>query len=417
MRYPEIDYSSHPAYAQYSIEDQYDDALVAKQIRDVDDINRKFCALNSPIESDAADALSDIRKIGGRILLHAKERRAPILVEEWLDSMIEWTTTDFALEFARRIISAREYRDITLSGEKRKQLTLLQDQGMYIADLSPQAYADIRRLALEHLPGLRERALSNRFNRAVTNASFNSPLWKAIKRGVKDAGILDVLSEYKQNKMTLLGAGLEYSCPEQDWYQNIYEDIGLSDSPMQYLHTDQGDCLPKSMIYVTPVNDKNGATMAIPGSNRWEISACQMRMYKALDQHVGIRYAKYVHKAEYRPLARYAELRQIFMGLPRAFQGSSHFGDDVLAGTELASTLAKQEIAYVSQGGQSLVFDGPHLLHRGSLVKSGERLALQVVYRNQNAERIVSHIKQETFFRDQVALFKKYARKFVINHV
>jgi hypothetical protein len=417
MRYPEIDYSSHPAYSTYSGKIHYDEVFIAQQIREVDAVYEKFCTLNAPIEADAADALADIRKSSGRILLHTGECNVPILAEEWLESTVNWTIADLAHEFARRVFSAREYRGISLDGERQKQFALLQEQGMYITDLPPQAYADIRRLALEHMPGLRQRALSDRFNRAVTNVSFNSPLWKAIKLAAKEAGILDVLGEYKKNKMTLLGAGLEYSCPEQDWYQNLYGDIGLADSPMQYLHVDEGECLPKSMIYVTPVDDENGATRAIPGSNHWDISACQIRMHKALDRVVGNRYAKFVRKAHYRPLARHAELRQIFMGLPKSMQGSSHFGDDVLAGTELASTLAEKEIAYLSQGGQALVFDGPHLLHRGSLVKSGERLALQVIYRSQNEERIKSHLNNDSLFRDQVALAKKYARKFVMGYV
>ncbi|TAK64083.1 phytanoyl-CoA dioxygenase family protein [Methylobacter sp.] len=417
MRYPEIDYSIHPAYEKYKGAVHYNDALIFQQIGNVDAVFENFCALKSPSEADAADALSDIKKSMEHILIHAQEKNVSILVEEWLDSVVNWTIADMGHEFSRRVFSARDYRSIALARDNREQLSLLQTQGMYITGLPPEAYADIRRLALEYMPGLRQRALSDRFNRSVTNVPFNSPLWKAIKRAVNEAGILDVLSEYKRNKMTLLGAGLEYSYPEQDWYQNLYEDVGLSDSPMQYLHVDEGDCLPKSMIYVTPVDEENGATRAIPGSNCWEISPCRIRMHKALDRVVVNRYAKFVHKTHYRPLARHAELRRIFMELPKPMQGSSHFGDDILAGTELACMLAEQEITYLSQGGQALVFDGPHLLHRGSLVKSGERLALQVIYRNQNQEDIKSYFNKESFFKDQVAVVKKYARKFVMGYV
>jgi hypothetical protein len=417
MRFPEVDYSIHPAYSPYQNKLQYDDAFVLRRIQEVDALHAEFCSLTSPVEKDAASALAQIKNCMEQILSHAREKNISILAEEWLDTSVKWTVADLSHEFARRIFSSREYRGKILSAERSKQLSLMQEQGLYITDLPPDIYADIRRLALEYRSALRERATSDRFNRAVTNVSFNSPLWKSIKRAVKEAGILDVLSEFKQNRMTLLGAGLEYSCPEQDWYQSLYADVGLFDSPMQYLHVDEGDCLPKSMIYVTPVSDENGATRAIPGSNRWEKSECQFRMHKALDRVVGNRYAKFVRKAHYRPLARHAELRRIFMELPKPFQGSSHFGDDVLVGTKLADTLAKQEIPYLSQGGQALVFDGPHLLHRGSLVKSGERMALQVIYRNQNEESIKSYLTNETLLKDQVALARKYVRKFVMGYV
>ena len=284
---------------------------------------------------------------------------------------------------------------------------------MYIADLPSDLYEEIRKFALEHRSELRQRALSDRFNRAVISTPFNSQLWKAIKRASKEAGIIDVLSDFKGNQMTMLGAGLEYSCPEQDWYQNLYADFGLLDSPMQYLHVDEGDCLPKSMIYVTPVALENGPTRAVPGSNQWKKSETTFRAHKALDNVVGTRYAKFVQRAHYRPLARHAELRRIFMELPKPFQGSSHFGDDVLPGTDLAASLANLEVPYLSQGGQALVFDGPQILHRGSLVKAGERIALQVIYRNQNEENIKAHLSKETLMKDQVALAKKYLRKFV----
>lgn len=417
MRYPEVDYSIHPAYAPYQSAVRYDEAFVLQKIQEFDALHAKFCALTAPRDTDAADALADMQKHMGKILHHAKQQNISILAEEWLDATVKWTVADLSYEYARRIFSARDFRGLALSGERAKQFSSLQEHGMYITELPPEAYADIRRLALEHLPGLRQRAISDRFNRAVTTTAFNSPLWKAIKRAAKEAGIFDVLSEFKQNRMTLLGAGLEYSCAEQNWYQSIYADIGLTDSPLQYLHVDEGDCFPKSIIYVTPVNEENGATRAIPGSNNWEKSECRFRMHKALDRVVGDRYAKYVRRAHYRPLARHAELRRIFMELPKPFQGSSHFGDDVLAGTELANTLIGLEVPYLSQGGQALVFDGPHLLHRGSLVKSGERLALQVIYRNQNQERIKSHMSKDTMLKDYVALARKYVRKFVMEYV
>lgn len=417
MRYPEIDYSAHPAYAPCLNKLRYDEDFVLQQTQEVDALHAEFGALTSPDDKDAADVLAQIQKRMQQILRHTKEQNISILAEEWLDTTVKWTIADLSHEYARRIFSVREYRVQTLSAERLKQFSLMQEQGMYITDLPSDVYADIRRLALEHRAELRQRAISDRFNRSVNNVAFNSPLWKAIKRAAKEAGILDVLSEFKGNKMTLLGAGLEYSCPEQDWYQGLYADVGLVDSPMQYLHVDEGDCLPKSMIYVTPVNEENGATRAVPASNRWEKSECRFRLYKALDRVVDNRYARFANNAQYRILARRAELRQIFMELPKAFQGSSHFGDDVIAGTKLADTLAKLEIPYLSQGGQALVFDGPHLLHRGSLVKSGERMALQVIYRNQNEGRVKSHLSNETLLKDQVALARKYVRKFVMGYV
>jgi hypothetical protein len=306
---------------------------------------------------------------------------------------------------------------VTLPHDRKQQLESMQNQGMYIADLSPKTYSTICELALSHRHELRQRALKDPFNRSVMNVPFNSSLWNSIKLASKEAGIFDVLSDFKKNRMTLLGAGLEYSCAEQSWHQGLYSDVGLNDSPLRYLHIDEGDCLPKSMIYITPVDEENGPTRMIPQTNLWERSDFLSRMHKALDSVVGSRYANYVKKSHYRPLARHAELRRIFMGLPKPFQGTSHFGDDLLNGSELANTLEKLEIPYFSQGNDVMVFDGPHLFHRGSLVKSGERMAIQVVYRNQNSETIKSYLAGDSLYKDQVALTRKYVRKFLKNYV
>ncbi|MBT8534594.1 phytanoyl-CoA dioxygenase family protein [Polynucleobacter paneuropaeus] len=417
MYYPEIDYTKHPAYGLYQSQFYGDDSLIISFIASIDNIHNQFTSISHPTNSDAIGALSEIQLYMDKILHDPRGVNKSIIVKEWLDSSLSWALSDLSYEYARKVFSSGEYKSKTLSEGGKEQLSLMQNQGMYIADLPSNAYALIRELALKHRAELRQRALSDPMNRSVINIPFNSELWNAIKLASREAGIFDVLSEFKKNQMTLLGAGLEYSCSEQNWHQNLYSDVGLADGPLRYLHIDEGECLPKSMIYITPVSEENGPTRAIPQSNLWGKSEFIVHMHKALDNVAGCRYAKYVSKSHYRPIARHAELRRIFMGLPKPFQGSSHFGDDLLAGSEIANSLEKLETSYCSEGGDALVFDGPHLLHRGSLVKTGDRMALQVVYRNQNAEDIKFHLSGESLIKDQMNLAKKYARKFIKKYV
>jgi hypothetical protein len=415
MHFPNIDYQTHPAYAPYQSNVAFDEEFIAGQVDKIDSISEAFCARATPIAQDAADALAQMRAAVEQILLHARQQNIPIVAEEWLRVCFRWTLADFGYEFMRRVFSAREYRAKVLLESQARQLLDMQTRGMYVTDLPKDTYDEIRRLGMEYLGELKSRAIADPSERSVTNVRFNSPLWKAIRRGVNEAGVLDVLSEFKGNQMTMLGAGLEYSYSGQRWYQNVYSDVGVSAGPFQYLHYDEGDCLPKSMIYVTPVDEKSGPTRAIPGSNCWEASECTIRMHRALDRIIGDRYGN-LGRGSYRILARHADLRRIFMELPTALRGSSHFGDDILPDTDLAATLEKLEVPYLSAGGQTLVFDGPWLLHRGSLVNSGERLSLQVIYRNRNEARIRSILAKETFITDQVALLRKYARNFVMAH-
>jgi hypothetical protein len=81
------------------------------------------------------------------------------------------------------------------------------------------------------------------------------------------------------------------------------------------------------------------------------------------------------------------------MQLPTAFQGSSHFGDDVLPEAPIVKPLLSQEHSFLSTDrGQILVFDGARTLHRGSLVRQGERVAMQVAFKNLDDRRIRTHL-------------------------
>jgi hypothetical protein len=416
MRFPEIDYDTHPAYAPFKSPVNYDDSFIEEQVREIDAASGAFYALAKPTEAGSAEALARIRASMDRILHHVKERRISVVAEEWLRQCARWTVADFSYEFMRRIFCAREYRPVRLGERQTDQLHALQTRGMYVTELEPNLYAEIKRAAMEQFETLKARSLAKPHERAVSSVSYHSPLWKAIIGAVRKAGILEVLGEFKRNGMTMLGAGLEYSHAGQRWYQNLYSDVALPGGPLQYLHYDEGDCLPKSMIYLTPVREEGGPTRAIPSSNCWEVSECKIRVHRALDRIIGDRYADTSEEGDYRVLARRPELRRIFMELPPALRGSSHFGDDILADTELASTLKSLEVPYLSDGGQTMVFDGPRLLHRGSLVGSGERLSLQVIYRNRNEARIRSALAKQTLLREQAALWRKYARRFVMEH-
>jgi len=417
MRFPEVDYESHPAYSCFRIAPVYDDQSLDQEVRAADQAYANFCNISGPTERDAEESLRQIREAIDRFVLQARKQNIPAVAEEWLHSCARWTVNDIAYELARRVFSAREYRSSALSKDRAQQLSAMRTDGMYVTTLPGDAYEEIRRLALVHREELKARSARDPSERAVTSVKFNSPLWKAIKTATRDAGIIDVLSELKQNRVTMLGAGLEYSSSSQNWHQNIYSDVGLPESPYQYMHFDEGYCIPKAMIYVTPVADANGPTRAIPGSNCWEFSEFQLRMHRALDRMIGDRYGDLCAGSAYRPLARRPDLRRVFMQLPKAVRGSSHFGDDVIPGTVAADALQGREIQYLSDGAQALVFDGPHLLHRGSIVQDGERLALQVAFRNRNEAIIRSRLAGQTFIGEQIALGRKYARKFVMAYL
>jgi hypothetical protein len=83
----------------------------------------------------------------------------------------------------------------------------------------------------------------------------------------------------------------------------------------------------------------------------------------------------------YRPRFLLKEYRQDLLALPSAFRGTTHFGDDIVDGSELSSQLLAAEETFLGEAGLMVVFDGSAGIHRGSQVERGERWALQIAMR------------------------------------
>lgn len=388
-QFPVIDYRSHPAYATLAAENRYDDQLIAEKVADIDRAFSDLRSLARPSTGDVAQTIAAMEVSGREILRHSADVGAPIIAREWLGACIDWAIAEIHYECLRLAFQDRKYDPAGLRKEQLTQLRQLRSDGMYIADVDDRDFRTVQRLALRFAPELQRRVSERPAERAVYSPSRISPLGRAIQRMLSTAGVLDVLSNFKRTRMAVMGTGLEYSRSGQAWHADLYSDIGLADGPLKYFHVDQADHLPKAMIYATTVGDDNGPTGIIRESNTWGRSEFLFRAHKGLDRVTIRRYGKYVNGAEYRATARSPELRRIFMQLPAAFQGSSHFGDDVLPDSPIAGRLLPQEHAFLSgDRGQIMVFDGGRTLHRGSLVRQGERVAMQVAFKNLNDRRI-----------------------------
>lgn len=410
MQFPVIDYRSHPAYAAAVADYHYDDQLIAQCVARIDRAFFEFRSLPKPSLTDADRVSLSINESAREIIRHAADVGAPIIAREWLGSSVEWAVAEVQYECARLVFQDREYDASGLRAQQQTQLRTLRSDGMYIADVDDRDFRNVQRLALRFAPELQRRVSENPADRAVYSPSRVSPLGRAIQGLLSHAGVLDVLSTFKRTRMAIMGTGLEYSRPGQGWHTGLYSDIGLSEGPLKYFHVDQADHLPKAMIYATPVTSDTGPTGIIRESNTWERSEFLFRAHKGLDRITIGRYGKFVDGAEYRATARSPELRRIFMQLPAAFQGSSHFGDDVLPDTPLAQRLLSQEHTFLSTDrGQVMVFDGGRALHRGSLVRQGERVAMQVAFKNLNDRRIRVQLDGGNAFSKALRKIRKLA--------
>ena len=69
-----------------------------------------------------------------------------------------------------------------------------------------------------------------------------------------------------------------------------------------------------------------------------------------------------------------------FNKLPYNLKFNSHFGWDILSGSEEERQAILAEKKIVGAAGTFVIFDGSKLFHRGGLVEKDQRIVLQIVF-------------------------------------
>jgi hypothetical protein len=188
------------------------------------------------------------------------------------------------------------------------------------------------------------------------------------------------LSDYVGINVNFVVFSLEYSYAGQIWWTGVYSDLGMADVKTTYMHYDQGCRDPKAIVALSEVGEDNGPTGFVRRSHKKERSTFLHFMITALDRRFLRDKVGDQEGANYRPRFANARYRRELLLLPAAFQGSSHFGDDILDGSPLSEELLKNEVRMTNDVGNCIVFDGNYGIHRGAMVKRGERFVFQVIF-------------------------------------
>jgi hypothetical protein len=218
--------------------------------------------------------------------------------------------------------------------------------------------------------------------------------WDILKKFVAESKIEEAISIFCGFELELVGYALTLSHPDKDWYKICYSDIGLASTKTVQQHFDLDNLSAKSMFYLNEVDSNNGPLSYVPNSREFIQSRSQISFFKYLDyENNEFSKSKLVNDKIYnRPLFRAITLRSAFASLPSGLQGSSCFGDDVLDGTLLSDALLRSERNLTSQDGDLVLFAGGETIHRGGVVVSGQRYALQMIYKKppKFSEKILS---------------------------
>jgi hypothetical protein len=240
---------------------------------------------------------------------------------------------------------------------------------------------DATKSAVENL---RENAANGKLTRedlSVNQGPVVAKIVKILNSEFGSVGILDMVSQYMGSKYQVGGLAIELSVPNARWWKNTMDCV--EDPKTMYAHLDEAINYPKSIVYISNVDQSHGPTTCyLQAYERLQLNALQEligRIVGSVGASKNSKLNAYYTRAYHQPMS--SELfRRHFMMLPRELRFNSHFGWDVIPNSDFENELLACKKELIGKAGSFVVFDGGRLLHRGGLIESEERIALQVIF-------------------------------------
>ena len=292
-------------------------------------------------------------------------------------------------------------RGISLGNARtQRDAARLRNDFYYFGALPRFSVDEMLAIAKPEIEQFRARAAAGQLTREHLSSNTGRPvrdIIRVLNREYRSLGVIDAVSAYMGHRMAVGGLALELSVPQASWWTNAFS--GLARAPdTLYAHFDESIVFPKSIVYLSDVTPENGPTScyrrAYPSLGLTPLQEIVGRVLSnvgnAPDSELTKHYAKRYHQS-----MSSEGFRRHFMRLPESMRFNSHFGWDVLPDSEAEQELVAREEVMVGPAGTFIVFDGAKLLHRGGMVRQGDRIALQVVFAAQKAtSRIAGRLRK-----------------------
>lgn len=321
-------------------------------------------------------------------------RKAEATAGAIFHQLLEQTSDDLFVEFLEELQSEVERlmkSDLEFRSKIRSESTstdgsadLLRAQNYFFGRISSDAVNEILAIGAKSLSKFRENARMGRLKRSdlsINSGPVVGRIARIIDREFKKQGIFSDVSQFVGIDYGFTGLSLELSYEGSTWWRDA---IGNEQPPRtMYAHLDESIFAPKSIVYLSEVKSENGPTTLFPsayqemGNN--PLQDIIGRVIGRVGSREGSRLAEHYRKT-YHQTAGSREFRRHFMMLPEELRFNSHLGWDVMPGSDLEGDLAEREVEMLGPAGTFIVFDGSNLLHRGGLIREGERVVLQVVF-------------------------------------
>jgi len=379
--FQKIDYSAHPGFSKVRQKNCYDEDRIYRSVQKIDGkvtYLRELTPLKSfPMGVQLRESIHrEVCEIREQLAKNSPNTRIRDLSEKVLDSAVEWVAEEMDFYGEGRKNRLAEGVHYPGTQEVRKKMAEFLDEGFVHIDLGVEARSLFQNHREEFLKERRQNFAGKNDWRGAKGLDLKKGFGSSLKKFLQEKGVNDLMSLYKREKMVLYYIGLDYAHERQYWYKNCYGDSAIGTAQTTYAHFDAGQAIPKMMAYLSDVTINTGPFTVVRQSNLAEKSFFLGHLHAAMDRIVWGAIEKPAEDTYYRPPFKHQ--REVLLSFPKAFQGSTHFGDDLVDGTEGSDALLKDMEPVVGSCGTACVFDGYRTIHSGGLVREGERLALQI---------------------------------------
>jgi hypothetical protein len=377
---PALDYSLHPAFSSLMPKGQKSSSAVQKYFSQLDDLWEELLGPEFAGRAEAVPAHFVAQR--DALMTQLRPQLECEIDREFLPYVfisLDKSADDILAEINKialaRSISRQYSKPAQAIAEK------LRGESLFGVHLEPWRRAKLMEILKPYMDVLREQRRTNGGARCFVNIPGWGADWNLITAFLRQHRIEEGISAFAGYPLGLVGYALTYSHPDETWFANCYSDLGLDVASTVQMHYDLDNLSAKSMLYIDEVNDDDGPFSYTPVSRDLISSRSQTSFFKYLD-YATYDFAKEKNVGcEYRPIMSDTGLRKYFADLPAELQGTACPGDDVIAGSPLERKLLNGERLVTSDIGDLAVFAGGETLHRGGVVKGGERWALQMIYK------------------------------------
>jgi hypothetical protein len=352
--------------------------------------NEAYASLQLAAQSSGAfteqkeRVIQSLNKIFDQLAPQATEHREKLFIADLRRQMMRILAEDLGVFFRRS-----KANDYPANGQPHNfdevKYRLFSEQKFLQGRIPKEAVDKINRMISSLVVKFRENARKGKTKReelSQNTGMLNRRVVNVLNNAFRKNGILNIVSKYMAEDTVVSGVAIELSVPNANWWKVDYTAYDRPPKTL-YFHFDESIAKPKSIVYLTDVNEKTGATSCAPTFlNNAEVTPLQHLAGRAITV-VGREsnpelMAHYDHK--YHQTFGCPTFRKDYSRLPDQLRFSSHFGWDVIPNSQLESFLLTDEKKIVGPAGTFIAFDGGFLAHRGGLIQEGDRVALQVVF-------------------------------------